>query len=282
VEEEVAMTDSHGLLLDRISLRLHELFDGHITLADVLTKPSQDQEAALLTRSLAALALVDEADLTPDQAAKCVTDGGADGGIDALYVNDKKKIVYFVQSKWRSGKGGVQLVDFTRFRDGVKDLISLNWSPDNANLHLFRPQIEKALKDIDTSVAMLLVHSSEFTIAKNIQKKITDFLSEQNKYVSDFLEFKEIDLTRVAHIARSKTRASDIDLSILLRHWGIHTKPYEAVYGSISAVDVARWHDAFGHKLFAENLRYVIEKSDVNEGIIPTRRKDDSGLAAAL
>jgi hypothetical protein len=267
------MPDDHALLLGRIASRLHELFDGSINLKDVASKPENDREAFFLTRSLAALTLLDAVDLKPEQAGACVTDGGADDGIDAVFVDEKNKIIYFVQSKWRSSSKGVQLVDFTRFRDGVKNVISLTWNADNANIHRFREKIEVALKDIDTSVVMLLSHTSGFPIAQNIQTRISDFLSEQNKYISDFLEFKELGLATIAHLARSRTRPSDIDMSVLLNQWGLLSKPYKAVYGAASALDVAKWYEDNGSKLFAENLRYVIEKSDVNEGIIETAEK---------
>lgn len=268
------MGSNHSLQLARISSRLHELFDKKINLSDLSGKSADHQEGFFLTRSLAALALMDEADLTPDNAAASVTDGGADDGIDAVCIDDKQKIVYFVQSKWRSGSKGVQLSEFTRFRDGVKNVLALKWNSDNENLHPFRGKIEVALKDIDTNVVMLLVHTSAEKLAANIQSRIAEFRVEQNKYVSDFLEFKEIDLSQVAHAARSLTRVSDIDLSIMLRHFGRLEKPYEAVYGSVSGIEVVKWNEDHGQKLFAENLRYVIEKSDVNEAIMDTAEKD--------
>jgi hypothetical protein len=195
-----------------------------------------------------------------------------------VFVDEKKKVVYFVQSKWRHGTKGVQLNDFTRFRDGVKGVIQLKWTSENANLHPFRDQIEIALKDIDTGIVMILAHTSAEKIAKNITAKIDDFLVEQNKYQKDFLEFKEVDLARVTHIARSKTRASDIDLSVLLSNWGRILEPYEAVYGAVSAMELTKWYEDYGTKLFVENLRYVIEKSDVNEGIMETADKEPANF----
>jgi len=101
------MAGNRQLLLTRLSERLHGLFDGQINLSDVAGKPEKDIENFFLTRSLAALSLMDDADLRPDQAAMCVTDGGSDDGIDGIYIDEKKKVIYFVQSKWRSGaKGG--------------------------------------------------------------------------------------------------------------------------------------------------------------------------------
>lgn len=273
-----AMSATHTLSLTRISSRLHDLFDSHINLSDVSTKPEKDRENFFLTRSLAALSLLDDADLKPDQAAACVTDGGADDGIDAVFVDDKQKVTYFVQSKWRSTSKGVQLNDFTRFRDGVKSVINLSWTADNANLHPFKAKIEAALKDIDTSIVMVLVHTSPEKLATNIKNKIAEFVEEQNKYQKDFLEFKEVDLSRVAQIARSKTRQSDINLSIMLGNWGRRFKPYDAVYGAVAASDVAKWYEDHANKLFVENLRYVIEKSDVNEGISETADKEPANF----
>lgn len=264
------MADNRDLLLGRIASRLHDLFDGQIDLTDVETKPPKDKENYFLTRSLAPLSLLDEAEIRPDQAGSCVTDGSADDGIDGVFVDEKEGIIYFVQSKWRAGSGGVQLKDFTRFRDGVKDVLTLNWNEDNANLHAQREKIETSLKDIDTRIVMLLVHTSDEKIAGNIKTRIDDFLVEQNKYLADFLTFKELDLGTVAQIARSRTRAANIDLSVLLREWGLLAKPYRAVYGAVSAQDIAKWFEDHGNKLFAENLRFVIEKSDVNEAIMET------------
>ena len=63
---------------------------------------------------------------------------------------------------------GIELVDFTRFRDGVKNVLSLNWTIENQSLHRFSSEIEEQLKNIDTSVFMILAHTSEQSIAKNI------------------------------------------------------------------------------------------------------------------
>lgn len=207
-----------------------------MNLSDVAGKPEKDIENFFLTRSLAALSLMDDADLRPEDAAKCVTDGGSDDGIDGIYIDDKKKIIYFVQSKWRSGGKGVELADFTRFRDGVKNVLELKWTTDNSNLHPFINKIENSLKDIETTLVMLLAHTSDNNIAKNINSKISEFLLEQNKIQKDFMEFREIDFSKITHIARSKTRASDIDVSVMLRNWGRLLKPYDAVYGAVSAM----------------------------------------------
>jgi hypothetical protein len=156
--------------------------------------------------------------------------------------------------------------------------LELKWTSDNSNLHPFSAKIENALKDIETTLVMIVAHTSDSNIAKNINTKINEFLLEQNKIQKDFLEFREMDFSKITHIARSKTRASDIDVSVMLRNWGRLLKPYDAVYGAVAAVDIAKWYEDNGTKLFAENLRYVIEKSDVNEGIAETADKEPANF----
>jgi len=85
------MAGNRQLLLTRLSDRLHALFDNSISLADVAQKQAKEQENFFLTRSLAALALMDDAGLLPDQAAKCVTDVSADDGMDAIHIDEKRR-----------------------------------------------------------------------------------------------------------------------------------------------------------------------------------------------
>ena len=117
---------------------------------------------------------------------------------------------------------------------------------------------------------MILVHTSEQAIAKNIQTKINKFKAEQNSIIPDFLYFKEFKLSEAAQTARFQARPENINISALLEQWGKIKEPFEALYGSIQALDVVRWYAEHGNRLFAENLRFSIEKSSVNEGITKT------------
>ena len=94
------MSNSNSaMVLERIATRLHEIFDGHINLSDLSGKPNDHVEPFFRTRALAALSLLSESPISPHEAGASVTDGGADDGIDALYVDNQRNIVYFVQSK---------------------------------------------------------------------------------------------------------------------------------------------------------------------------------------
>ncbi|WP_419828235.1 AIPR family protein [Sphingomonas sp.] len=261
------------LILTQIAKRLHDIFDGHIDLIDVENKQPAEKEQYFLTRSYLALFFLDEIGLSASDAAAAITDGGADDGIDAVYVDKKNARVYFGQSKWRVNMDkGIELNDFVRFRDGVRNVLTLNWTAENANLHRFKSDIEQQLSNIDTDVYMVLAHTSGRPIAENINPKIAQFVQEENEYNPEFVSFNEFRVPEAAKIARSHTRPENINFNVMLANWGLLSGPYRAVYGSVAATDVVGWYEGHGNKLFAENLRYGIEKSEVNDGIISTAR----------
>ena len=271
------MTESNNeapRILVQLAQRLHEIFDGHIDLNDVAEKPANHQEAYFITRAYMALYFLNELGLTPDQAASCITDGGADDGVDAVYIDKNAARIYFGQSKWRKNMSkGVELTDFVRFRDGVKSAIMGQWTAENANLHRFKSDIEQQLTNIDTEVVLVLAHTSEHEIAKNIQAKIDQFIIDENKF-NEFMSFDEFRVAEAAKTARSYTRPEKIDVPVLLAHWGLITAPYRAVYGTVAASDVVGWFEKYGNRLFAENLRFGIEKSEVNDGIMATAQAE--------
>lgn len=270
-----APADPHALALGKIATRMHEIFDGQIDLSEFADKTPEHIEPHFRTRALAALALMDEAGVPADIAGSCVTDGGADDGIDAVFVDNDRQVVYFVQSKWRSAANkSIDLSDFTKFRDGVRSVLSLEWTHNNANIHKFKNELEGALSNIDTRIVLIFAYTSEQKIADNIQSRIQGFIDKQNSIVADFMELRSFTLKRVAQAAQFQSRPENIGVTALLEHWGLVREPYAALYGAISAVDVVSWFEAHGTRLFAENLRYTIDKSSVNDGIIDTAEKE--------
>lgn len=266
--------DKTPRILTQLAARLHEIFDGYIDLSDVAGKPDDHQESFFLTRAFMALYFLNELGLTPAQAGACITDGGADDGIDAVYVDEKAARIYFGQSKWRKNMDkGVELNDFVRFRDGVKSVIMERWTQDNYNIHRFRSDIEQQLANIDTEVVLIQAHTSGQEIAENISSKIQAFLDEENKY-NEFMSFEEFRVAEAAKAARSHTRPENIDVPVLLANWGLISGPYRAIYGAVAATDVVGWFEKYGNRLFAENLRFGIEKSDVNDGIVGTAQSE--------
>jgi len=265
------VSNAAQIALTQIAARLHDVFDGKIDLSNVAQNDKAAQEQNFLTRAFAALYLMDAAGINSDEAARAVCDDGDDDGIDAIYVDPKSSKIYFGQSKWKSNtEAGLKLAEFTRFRDGIKRVLEGDWTETNKALHRFRIEIEAALKSIDAEVVAFFAHTSTEKIATNIQEKINKFVSEQNVFNEGFLRFVEFSIPEATRAARFAARPATIDTQIMLGNWGLIHFPYKAVYGHVAATDLSLLFEEHGNRLFAENYRFGIEKSSVNNAIAGT------------
>jgi hypothetical protein len=92
--------------VNQIKTHVKRIFDGHIDLQDVANAAPEMKEDFFYTRALAAYAIHFLSGAQPSVAAKAVTDGGGDNGIDAIYFDESNRRLYLVQSKWiKSGTG---------------------------------------------------------------------------------------------------------------------------------------------------------------------------------
>jgi len=221
-----------------------------------------------------ALSLLSLTEANPTEAATTITDGGDDGGIDCIFISEKHKKLVLGQSKFLSNiSKGVDLHEFNRFRDGVKDVLNQNWNSTNTGLHKFKSQIQNILSDIDAQVVMVLAHTSGQPLSDHIVSSKTTFLEEMNRF-EQFIEFEEFTLEQAAVIARKRARPENINVQMMLKSWGLRREPYKAVYGAVPAEDIVRIYKEFGSRLFSENLRFGIEKSEVNDGIRQTSKDE--------
>jgi AIPR protein len=69
-----------------------------------------------------------------------------------------------------------------------------------------------------------------------------------------------------------------VDIELQMLDWGRASEPQRMFYGRVSAAEIAGWFAAHGTDLFAENIRVVIPRSDINEGILDTVKEEPAGF----
>lgn len=118
-----------ALHVKQIKRRLQDTTYPHVDVSDLSAHPADAVEQRRLTRALAASVLTKVAGLSNEDAARCVTDGHGDNGIDAIaFVDAEIPRLFVVQSKWSdTGKKGASLEDMMKFRQGLEDLIENKW-----------------------------------------------------------------------------------------------------------------------------------------------------------
>jgi len=160
------MSDIH---IRHIKSYLEKTFSSLIDLSDIKNKKEPELKSFFLTRSLAAFPLTVFANISSEEAAKAVVDGGQDNGIDAVYFDKKEKILYAIQSKWKSNsKGTPKRGDIQKFIKGFNDLVNARYERFNHKFNNKMNEIDAAINDASTKLELILIYSSRDTLAVEI------------------------------------------------------------------------------------------------------------------
>jgi len=254
-----------------------KLLDGVVPLidmTDVGVFAPKEQENHALSRAVAATALRMTAGIELAQAVASLVDGSDDNGIDAIHYDSQGRTLFLVQSKWNtSHSGSVDSAAVLKFLQGVQDLVSLKKDRFNSKVRTRWPAIEDALTRL-SSVQLVIAYSGSTKIDTDIQGRIDEFVVSQNDTSELFFYecFSQRDLFQYFVQAAAPPQ---IDLTIRLAHYGLVESPLKAVYGQVSAVDVAKWYRDYGNQLFSRNIRHFLGiKSEVNSAIGRTITED--------
>ena len=223
----------------------------------------------LYSRALAALAIMRSTDVEADIAAKSVTDGYNDMGIDAVYNDvDQRKLV-LVQSKWRCGaSGGIDQAEMLPFVQGVKSIIEYKMEGCNKKLIAKKPEIESALNDINYKIEVVFCHTGNQRCSDYVKNPMLKLLDEMNVDGNETLSFYELTISEVYNYLATGNGEVDITIDdVLVENWGCIEKPIRAYYGIVSADVLGMWYIKYGNKLFDKNIRYYKGSTEVNNGI---------------
>lgn len=257
-----------NLKMIRIRSKLDELFDGMIDLSDA--KSDEERQNKYYTRAIAALAIVMRCGIDYESAAKTITDGYHDMGIDAVYNDTTQKKLILIQSKWRNdGNGGVSQEEAGTFVSGLKRIINLDFEGCNTKLASKQQEIAAAIRDMDYQIEMIFCHTGSQNIDTYALRPITELLDQVNEDdTTKLLVFIESKLQDVYDFLANGQSSENIILDdVLLSNWGTVEAPYRAYYGTIPVSAVGEWYKQYGNRLFAKNIRYYKGSTEVNQGI---------------
>ncbi|GAA1224815.1 AIPR family protein [Microbacterium maritypicum] len=211
-----------------------------------------------------------------------LTDGGADRGIDAVGLNTTTKEVTFVQSKWRQdGSGSMGLGDVLKFLNGVRALLGMKaeGEPVHASAEM-RESIQTLLRTPGARIRLVTATTASEALSDDVTAPIDELLSSLNDLpgtepMALHRHLAQSDLFNA--IAENDRPSVDLDLQIL--DWGKSADPQKMYYGRVSAAQIANWFQTHGADLFAENIRVVIPRSDINDGIQQTIHAEPDNFA---
>ncbi len=257
--------------VNQIASKIKFLFESRLDKSD-LNDNNAEYETKILTRCLAAYAVYCIGNSTEVEAANAVIDGGDDNGIDAIHYSPSNKRMVLVQSKWsKKGVGEPESGDIRKFKDGVFDLLNLDFSRFNEKTLRMKNLIETALTEFDTKFDIVLIHTGNQLLSVHGQRVMDDLVNELNDagdgFNDDVVTFHQLNQTRVHSSLANGIDGEPIDLEIGLSQWGKIEEPYSAFFGMISGGEIANWYKEKGKRLFSKNIRQMLGTTDVNEEI---------------
>lgn len=249
----------------RVQTRIAELFKDEIDLSDLKSPAPYTFE----TRSLAAFALVMLSGLDIQQACAHITDGYHDLGIDALYLDEKQKKLFVVQSKWRAdGSGGIAQEEMLVFVQALQRVLDENLAGANTKIQAKIMDVDTALTQMGYQIQGVFIHTGNQNANSFVLKLMEDLMSRTNDEISSILSFEEISFKNIYEFLSKGQEQQTIDIAdVILNNWGKIETPYTAYYGTVSAVAVGEWYNTYGNFLFEKNIRFYKGNTEVNEGM---------------
>jgi AIPR protein len=202
-----------------------------------------------------------------------ITDGTDDKGIDAIGLDPTAKVVVFVQAKWRQdGTGSMSLADILKYLAGVKSLLGMKaeGEPVHASEET-KTAVRDLLKTPGARIRLVTATTASDPLAEPVAEPIAELLGQLNDLegIEPLAIHTHLGQSELFNSISEEARpAVDIDLQML--DWGRASEPQKVYYGRVSAAEIAGWYDKHGTDLFAENIRVVIPRSDINQGILQT------------
>ncbi|MDX2254266.1 MAG: AIPR family protein [Pseudanabaenaceae cyanobacterium bins.39] len=226
-----------------------------------------------LSRSLAAFAIKNLADVTPAQATYSIINGENDNGIDAIYFDRSQKFLWLVQAK--AGKAP-NMGDNKKFCDGIRDLIERRFDKFNQGFARLQPDVEAALDTTGLKIVGCNVYL-EGDLGSHVVNDLNQLVEELNRFASRF-EWRDLNIEQTHSWLTAKQAITPVDVELTLENWHCLEQPRKAFYGLVKASELALLYQQHGKRLFEKNIRYYLGTENVNSAIAETVREQPSEL----
>ncbi len=227
--------------------------------------PPEQHDRNRLSRALAAYAVEELADVSEAQAANAIIDGGDDNGIDALHFERAANVLFVVQAKIGNAP---DLGECKKFTGGTSDLLNRRFHKFNAAFERLLPDVEDALDSEGATVIACTIHLGDELGPHAVTE--LDQLGEQLNAFGNRFGWKDLGLESVHRWLTEQQAVAHVDLSLTLEKWDTFTGTRKAVYGQVSAKELAHLYKTHGKSLLERNIRHFLGLLPVNAAIAST------------
>ncbi|WP_161942182.1 AIPR family protein [Nodularia spumigena] len=234
--------------------------------------PQQDEENRL-SRSLAAFAIANLANITPPQAAHSIINGWGDNGIDAVYFDRVNNRLWLVQAK---AGNAPNMAENLKFCKGIKHLVNKNFTQFNEAFSRLQQDVEDALNRNGVTIVGCIIYL-DGSLGSPVVNDFNQLQNELNKFDSRF-EWQDLNIEKIFRWLTAKQENPPVEVKLTLEKWDCLEQPRKAFYGLVKASELAALYNQHNKLLFEKNIRYYLGTEDVNLAIAKTVEEKPSEL----
>lgn len=258
------------LELDLLCHKLDADYAAHITGAGI---NPESRRSNFLSKAIAAFVLHEAAGASIADAVAASIDGGADHGIDSVFIAADHTI-WLVQSKYiDSGAGEPVLGDVSKFRDGVADLLHGKMERFNDALQNRQAALTSALNNEICKIEVVLAHTGG-AIHDDRRHIFGDLERGFNGTNPGFVRCRAFGLATLHDLHLDGTSADPIDAEVELKDFGYANMPYRAFYGRMNVKRLVELWNDHQEQLVDRNIRRFKGATTVNAGLSETLKTE--------
>lgn len=226
-----------------------------------------------LSKAVAAFVLHEAAGASIADAVAASIDGGADHGIDSVFIAADHTI-WLVQSKYiDSGTGEPVLGDVSKFRDGVADLLHGKMERFNDALQNRQAALAAALNNEVCKIEVVLAHTGG-AIHDDRRHIFGDLERGFNGTNPGFVRCRAFGLASLHDLHLDGASAAPIDAEVELKDFGYANTPYRAFYGRMNVKRLVELWNDHQEQLVDRNIRRFKGATTVNAGLSETLKTE--------
>lgn len=232
-----------------------------------------EHEKNRLSRSLAAFAIANLANITPAQAAHSIINGGDDNGSDAIYFDQVNNRLWLVQAK--AGKAP-NMGENLKFCKGIRHIVNKNFTQFNEAFSRLQQDVEEALNTNGVTIVGCHIYL-DGSLGSHVVNDLNELKDELNKDDPRF-EWQDLNIAKIYGWLTAKQAIASVEVELTLEKWQCLKQPRRAFYGLVNASELASLYNQYNKLLFENNIRYYLGTADVNLAIAETIKEQPSEL----
>jgi len=261
-----------SLKAKQIKTKLIGIFENILDTNDLPTS-DRERETKILSRSLAAYAVLMQTGCSEAEAANAVWDGSDDNGIDAVYHDSSENRVIIVQAKWfTDGAGEPAAKDMASFANGIKDIVEQNEDNFSKRLQAKLSEVGQVILTPGVTIEIVVISTGKSQISKHSTANLDRILDELNgpDEQKPLASKSIIGLNELYDHLANNSSNDKISINATLTDWSFISHPYSAYTGAIDGLQLKEWWSRNGKRLVRKNIRYALGATEVNDGIRAT------------